>query len=184
MGVEISIETQYVLWVLGSALGQKFRDFSSRAIWRAGFQDLDFEGESSFADLDFFLGFSFLSLLRTSVCCWQQLLVCCDFGLLILLLFVQISACSVVSFPLQWVTLSFFFLFFPHTFLVFFVLEEVLLILWLWRCFLRPANCGCHQCRGNLVHALNCRWFTRPRRPRLALCLLLLLVSVVLLQHS
>lgn len=32
MGVEISIETQYVLWVLGSALGQKFRDFSSRAI--------------------------------------------------------------------------------------------------------------------------------------------------------
>jgi hypothetical protein len=77
MGVEISIQT--VLWVVGSALGQKFRDFSSRAISRAGFQDLDFEGESSFADLDFFLGFSFL-LLRTSVCCSQQLLVCCDFG--------------------------------------------------------------------------------------------------------
>jgi hypothetical protein len=114
MGVEISIQT--VLWVVGSALGQKFRDFSSRAIWRAGFQDLDFEGESSFADLDFFLGFSFLS------CCARPFAVHSSFwfveilDLLILLLSVQIFACSVASFPLQWVTLSFFSCFFPISF--------------------------------------------------------------------
>ncbi len=80
------------------------------------FQDLDFEGESSFADLDFFLGFSFLSCCARPFAVRSSFWFCCDFGLLILLLFVQISACSVVSFPLQWVTLSFFSCFFPIPF--------------------------------------------------------------------